>query len=882
SWHSMSPEEVLKALNTDVEKGLTSEEAERRLKEYGPNEIMVKKKHPIHLFIRQFTNFLIIILLIATVISAVLGELVDALAIVIIVVLMGVMGFVQEYKAEKAVEALKSMAVPYCTVVRNATAVEIPTSQLVPGDILLVKEGDKIPADARILESIDLLVDESPLTGESTPVEKDSDLILHPQTPVSDRKNMLFMGTYVVGGKGKAVVVATGTSTEIGKIAEAIAEAKEEKTLLEQELDAFGKKIGVIILAIAAIVFFTSLIEGYLGVVDAFMVSVALAVAAIPEGLPAIATAILAIGAYRMAKKKAVVRRLGAVETLGAVDVVCSDKTGTITKGEMTVKIVKLPGRECRVEGVGYQPTGRIACNPSALEDDAFLYEIIAAHTSVDVELRLDNGSWRIKGSPTEGAALVLSYKALGEEGVRRAVSKYPLVKTYPFDRFRKRKTTVHRMGDKYLVVSSGAPEMLLEISTRIKASGDEELSPERREALAKEIEDLASQGYRTFGIAYKWVEEFSENLDAAEVENSLVFYAVLGIIDPPREEVVEALKTASKAGIKTIMVTGDHKLTAMAVARMIGINASEETVLEGKVLDDMSDEELVKIVDKINVYARVTPEHKARIVKALKSKGYKVAMTGDGVNDAPALKLADVGVAMGIRGTDVAKEASQLILLDDNYSTIVEAVREGRVIFDNLKKPINYLLAANMGEVGTVFGAELLYLPPPLRPIHLLWINVVTDALPAVALGVEPPEPGVMEKPPAAYRGGLITKRKILYYVFFGALISAFTIAAFLMNQHSLIMAQTAAFTVIVLSEFGRSLASRSENKPVWRISFNKWLIPALAVSLILHLATIYTPLNKVFYTAPLPLSIWLYGVGASLLIWLVDEARKAIGVKI
>lgn len=881
-WHFMKPEEALAELNVDPETGLSSEEAARRLSQYGPNEIMVKKKHPVFLLLRQFSNFLIIILLVATVISAALGEIVDAAAIITIVIIMGVMGFIQEYKAEKAVEALKSMAVPYCTVLRNGVLTEIPASQLVPGDILIVKEGDKVPADARIIESVDLLVDESPLTGESTPVEKDSDTVLPPETPVSDRRNMVFRGTYVVGGKGKAVVVSTGSSTEIGRIAKAIAEAKEEKTLLEQELDSFGRKIGLIILGIAAIVFVTSLIEGYLGVIDAFMISVALAVAAIPEGLPAIATALLAIGAYRMAKKKALVRRLGAVETLGAVDVICSDKTGTITKGEMTVKIVKMLGKHCTVEGAGYEPVGKVMCNPGESGDDSFLYEIIAAHTSVDVALTRDSSSWRVKGSPTEGAALVLSYKALGEDGVRKAVEKYPLVKTYPFDRFRKRKTTVHQVGGRYLVVSTGAPELLLEVSTKVWGSGEEELTSSVKEALSAEIEKLASQGFRTFGVAYRWMDDFSEDYDVSQVETGLVFYAVLGIIDPPREEVVEALKTASKAGIKTIMVTGDHKLTAIAVARMIGLEASEETVLEGRQLDKMSDEELAKIVDKINVYARVTPEHKARIVKALKAKGYKVAMTGDGVNDAPALKLADVGVAMGIRGTDVAKEASQLILLDDNYSTIVEAVKEGRIIFDNLKKPINYLLTANMGEVGTVFGAELLYLPPPLRPIHLLWVNVVTDALPAVALGLEPAEPGIMEKSPREYRGGLITRKKILYYVVFGALISGFTILSFTMNLQSLLMAQTAAFTTIVLSEFGRALASRSENKPVWRIRFNRWLIPALATSLLLHLATIYTPLSQVFYTTPLPLTMWIYGLAASLLIWLIDEVRKAVGVKI
>jgi Ca2+-transporting ATPase len=882
-WHSLTVEEVLQKVGSRL-SGLTSSEVEERLRKFGRNELVAKKKSPLEMFVKQFANFLIGILLVATVISLILGEVIDATAILIIVLIMAIMGFVQEYRAERTLEALKKLAAPTCKVLRDGEEKVIDAAEVVPGDILILSEGDRIAADARVVESVDLETDEAPLTGESTPVAKLANITLPPDTMVGDRKNMVFMGTYVVRGKGKAVVVATGMNTEFGRITKMVVEAEEEKTPLEVELDEFGKRIGTIILGICAIVFIMTLFLEHADVLDALMLAVALGVAAVPEGLPAIATAILAVGARRMAAKNALVKKLAAVEGLGACNVICSDKTGTITKAEMTVKVIKMLNTTYEVTGSGFEPKGEIKLveGVSNEADIHFLLELLAIHTSPDVKLVQEGGQWKIRGSPTEGAALVLAYKGLGEEGVKSAIEKYRLVKTFPFDRFRKRKTTIHEYGGKYLAVSSGAPEILLDISSSVRISGSEkEVSIDVKKRIIDYITELASNGYRTFGVAYRFIDHIPESSE--DVERDLTFLTVLGIIDPPREGVKEAIESCRRAGIKVVMVTGDHKLTAIAVAKMIGLDVTEENVLEGKQLDAMSDEEFTKIVDRINVYARVTPEHKARIVKALKSKGYRVAMTGDGVNDAPALKMADIGVAMGIKGTEVAKEASQLVLLDDNFVTIVEAIKEGRVIFENLKKPINYLLTCNLGEVASVFGAELIGLPPILRPIHLLWINVTTDALPAIALGLEPPEPGLLERPPRSAKEKFITNRKLVYYIVMGALLGGMVIALFNATlPHGLAFAQTVAFTTLVLSEFGRSIVSRSENLNIWKLPSNKWLIPALLVSLALQLVILYTPVNIAFGAVPLPLEIYMYMIIVPLVIIVVDEVRKLLKIRI
>ncbi|MEM1936523.1 MAG: cation-transporting P-type ATPase [Sulfolobales archaeon] len=884
--HSLKVDEVIRRLNTNTELGLSDEEAKRRLREFGWNVIEVRRVSPLRMMLRQFSNFLIGILLVATAISAFLGELVDAVAIGVVVVVMGVTGFAQEYKAERIMETLRQFATPKCRVLRSGRVVEVDPAEVVPGDVVILREGDIVPADGRLVEAEDLEVDESPLTGESTPVEKSPDVVLPPETPVSDRVNMVFRGTMVVRGRGKAVVTATGMNTELGRIARAVSEAREERTPLEKELDRFGRRIGVTILVIAGIVFTTSVLEGYLDVLESFMTAVALAVAAIPEGLPAIATAILAIGAYRMAKKNALVRRLAAVEALGSVDVICTDKTGTITKGEMAVKVVKLLSSTYEVREYREDGGVDLVLVSGEKADDTLkkLLKFLAVHTAPDVEVKHEDKKITARGPPTEVAAAVLAYSNLGREEVSVALKELKLVDVNPFDRFRKRKSTVHSHGNSYLVIVSGAPEVLLKNSTKVSLRDSEvPLTEELYARIVKEIDRLASAGYRTLGVAYRVLAEYSEDLNPEDIEKDLTFLGVLGIIDPPREGVKEAIEAARRAGIRVVMVTGDHKLTATAVAKMVGIDVDGGLVVEGRELDSMSDEELTKIVDRVSVFARVTPEHKARIVRALKRRGYRVAMTGDGVNDAPALKMADVGVAMGIKGTDVAKEVSQLVLLDDNFVTIVEAIREGRTIFENLKKPINYLLTCNFGEVAALFGSQLLFLPPPLKPVHLLWVNVTTDALPAIALGLEPAEPDIMNRPPRSPNEGFITKRKIAYYLVMGSIVGGLTLAIywrFLGVSYEL--AQTLAFTALVTSEFGRAIVSRSENTPIWRIPWNKWIVPALLGSLVLQLIVLYTPLSSVFKVVPIPTHLWLYLATIPPIIVLVDETRKLLRLKI
>ncbi len=879
-WHALSPEEVLKLLNTSLNTGLSTSEAKHRLSTYGLNVIEEKRVSPIKMFVRQFTNFLIVILIVASIVALFLGEFIDATVILAIVALMGVTGFIQEYRAERTVEKLKELASPTARVLRDGKVVTVPAKEVVPGDVIVLREGDRVPADARVIRSEGLEVDESSLTGESLPIHKVPNP-LPPNTPPLDRRNMVYMGTYVVRGRGLACVVATGMKTFLGRVAKQVQEVEEERTLLERELDRFGRRVGAILVGICAIVFIVSVLIRAESIIDSLLLAIALAVAAIPEGLPAIATMVLALGAWRMARRNALVKRLAAIETLGACNVIASDKTGTITKGEMTVKKVWVFNELIEVSGIGYEPKGTVRYSRRSEGIIKLLAKLVAAHTSIDSSIEFINGRWVAKGSPTEASALVFSYKVLGKEGVEEAIKELEVVKTVPFDRFRKRKTTLHKLPNgKYLAVCSGAPESVLGISDYLLTQGGSEvLSNELRSKVLEIIESLAREGYRTYAVAYKEVNDVEEDL-----ERGMYFIAIFAILDPPREGVREAIEEARRAGVKVIMVTGDHKLTATTVAKLVGLDVDNGLVLEGKELDGMSDEELEKIIDKVVVFARVTPEHKARIVKALKRRGYVVAMTGDGVNDAPALKLADIGVAMGIKGTDVAKEAAQLILLDDNFATIVEAIKEGRVIYENLKKPINYLLTCNLGEVALIFGSEMLDLPPALTAIQLLWINVTTDALPALALGLEPPEPGIMEKPPRGRESTLITNRKVAYYVGMGTLLGATVIALYkAMLPIGLRFARTVAFTAIALSEFGRALASRSEELPIWRLRRNKWLLPALLASAALQLMVLYIPpLTTLFKTYPLPIMTYAYIAIAPVIIYVVDEVRKLLKVRI
>ncbi len=877
-WHSLSVEEVLEKLGSSL-RGLSEEEAERRLQAYGPNILEAKRKHPALIFARQFTNALILILVAASVISGFLGEILDAALILAVVFVMGVMGFVQEYRAERALQELRKLASPTAKVVRGGVTKVVEASRLVPGDIVLIEEGDRVPADLRLVLSDNLEVDESSLTGESTPVQKDHEQVLPPETPLGDRVNMAFMGTTVVRGRGRGVVVATGPRTVLGGITRAVEEAEEQPTPLEVELEDLGRKVGFVILGISGVVFATTLLVEKTSVLTALLVAIALAVAAVPEGLPAIATGLLAIGARKMAEKKALVRRLAAVEALGSVNVICTDKTGTVTRGEMMVKYLWTTGGEFEFTGEGFRVEGE--ARPITRDADDRLLEKVGelalAHTAYTIDVA-GLESLATRKSPTELAVFVMGVKVVGPGRVGEVKEKYRLVSENPFDRFRKMRSTVHEHDGGLVSVVTGAPEVVLKNSAGIlRPSGEEAITPLDVETVMKRIEYYSSQGFRVLGIAYKRLSG-----EGDDPENGLVFAGLMAIIDPPREGVREAVEEAKRMGVRTVMVTGDHKLTAMAVARMIGLEVGEDNVLEGWQLDRMSDEELERVVDKVVVYARVTPEHKLRIVRALKKRGYRVAMTGDGVNDAPALKEADVGVAMGVRGTDVAKEVSQLILLDDNYATIVEAIKMGRWIYENLKKPISYLLSCNLGEVGSVFGAELLGLPYILEPVHLLWINVTTDAFPALALGLEPPEPGLYTRPPRPRGARLVTGKKLLYYTLTGLVIAAFTIGLFAQSlSKGLEYARTVAFTTIALSEFGRAMASRSERHSLFRLAWNKWLPPALLASLGLQLIVLYTPLNSLFHVVPLgPVELAVIAFLPSAAIILIDEVRKKVWV--
>jgi len=700
SWHSMEIDEVTHALNVTMD-GLSSEDVEKRLQEFGPNELKKEKgKSPVRLFLEQFTDILIVILLVATALSMAIGEVYDAIVIITIVMACAVLGFTQEYKAEKALEALKKMTAPTATVLRNGKEVQLETRDIVPGDIILLYTGGKVPADARLIEAINMKTDEAPLTGESTPVNKNVKP-LPEETIVSDRRNTLFTGTVVVYGRGKAVVTSTGMNTEFGKIAKMVQVTEEEETPLEKRMGHVGKWIGILSIAVCAVVAIFGIYKGR-EILDMVLWAISLAVAAVPEALPAVVTGALAVGMYRMARENAIVRRLPAVETLGCTSVICADKTGTMTKGEMTVQRIYVNDKALKVTGVGYEPQGQFLFEDKKLDPtkEKELYTLLKAATLCnDAKLEKEEGQWIVKGDPTEGALVVAAAKAdLWKEEIEK---EEPRINEIPFSSERKRMTTMHEAcGKSKIAYMKGAPEIVLEKCTKVYTNGKlRKLTDGMRKQMLAVNAAMAIQALRNLGFAYKELPESKTSLDE-EDEEGFVFLGIMGMIDPPRGEVKDAIYLCNKAGIKVVMVTGDHKLTAVAVAKalnLVGENEGEEDrVLTGVELDKIGDEEFEKMVDNIVIYARVSPEHKVRIVKALRKKGYICAMTGDGVNDAPALKIADIGVAMGITGTEVTKEASDMVLADDNFATIVKAVREGREIYGNIKKYLTYLLNGN------------------------------------------------------------------------------------------------------------------------------------------------------------------------------------------
>ncbi len=868
-WYRLSVEEVMKNLDCGP-TGLSNAEAAKRLEKYGPNEIIEKKKTPAWVqFLKQFTEVLIIILLVATAVSGALGEFIDASVIFAIVILSAVMGFLHERGAEKAVEALKKMLVPKAKVSREGSVKVVESRSLVPGDILILDTGERVTADCRIIEALNLKVNESVLTGESMPVEKDTALIDVPAT-VPERKNMLFSGTAVVYGHCKGIVTSTGMETEFGKIAEMLQAEEKESTPLQKRLEKLGKLLGIIILVICAVVFGVGIARSGLGnreeIMTLFLTAVALAVAAIPEALPAVVTITLAIGLTRMAKRNAIVRKLPAVETLGSATAICTDKTGTLTVNEMTVRKIFVDGKILDITGKGYDKAGEFLNNRQNVEPDK------------DVKLLLETGllcnnailDKEPIGDPTEIALLVSAAKG----GLPDLRKQHERIDEIPFDSERKKMSVICTANGKIVMHTKGAVEKLLESCTHIYKNGKiEELTKKDINQILGVNHLFASDALRVLAFARKELREGEPH-----EEKGLVFLGLQGMIDPPRPEVKEAYKKCREAGLRVVMITGDHKDTAAAVAKEIGI-LDEGKVLTGAELDLLDDTEYARIAPDVRVYARVSPQHKVRITDMHKRMGHIVAMTGDGINDAPALKRADIGVAMGITGTDVTKEASDMVLADDNFATIVSAIEEGRGIYENIRKFVYYLLASNFAEVLTIFAAELANMPLPLLPVQLLWINLVTDGLPALALGVEPYELQIMKRPPRDPKEGIVTKGVIIFLVAVGVLVAAPTL--FLCYcEENVDRARTMAFTFFVVVEAFLSYNFRSFGL-FYKVSFisNRQLLIAIAISFSLQAAVVYVPfLNPIFHTVPLSWWDWVLIVGVSATTFGAVEGIKAL----
>ncbi len=844
-WHSMDISQVLKELNTDPHGGLTSEEANSRLKKYGYNELRKEEKiSTLNIFINQFKNILIIILLIATILSILVGETFDAVLILVIVAFCAILGFFQEYKAEQAIEALKKMLSPDITVLREGKEKDILTKELVPGDILILEAGDKIPADARLIEVRSLKCEEASLTGESIPVKKDIKP-LQKNIPVNDMRNMVFAGTVVIYGRCKAAITSTGMNTEFGRIAEEVTAVEPKKTPLEKRTEEIGKWLGILSLLICFLVAGISTIREALGgkidlgfMVTTVMFTVSLAIAAVPEALAAIVTGALAIGMHQMAKRNTLIRKMPAVETLGCTTVICSDKTGTLTKGEMTVRKIFTSGKVIEVTGVGYDPTGEFrGDNIVNVENSKPLRTLLLGGLLCnDAAIEETAGKWTIKGDPTEGALVVTALKANIHQAEAR--SENPRIEEIPFSSERKRMTTIHQMKDgKRMAFMKGAPEVVLERCPYILGDGEVRKLNEAEKAHILEINREMTQGaLRVLGLAYR---ELSDGITFTEegIECNLIFIGLVGMIDPPREEAIEAVRVCNDVKIRTIMITGDHELTAVAIAKEIGIYKKGDLVLTGEKLAKMPDDEFERIVDKITVYARVSPIDKLKIVKAWKKKGEIVAMTGDGINDAPALKHADIGIAMGITGTEVTKEASDMILSDDNFATIVRAIERGRWIYDNIKKYLTYLLRCNITEVVVIGGVVLIMGPEylPLLPAGILYINLVTDGLPALALGVAPPDPDIMQRPPRDPKKSIFSW-DVRSFILMALLIeSPFFFFLFFHDLKDIGVARTEIFFLFIIIELIIALNFRSMRYSIFKAPPHKLLVIAIVIQIVL-----------------------------------------------
>ncbi|MBP7355082.1 MAG: cation-translocating P-type ATPase [Longilinea sp.] len=951
TWHALSAEEVLSSLGTQIEQGLTAEEAEKRQAQYGLNQLVEAPRTTfLKMVIDQLNNFVIILLIVAAVVSALLGEWIDAGAILSIVVLNAVLGVIQESRAEQALAALKKLAAPEAQVLRSGHRISVPARELVPGDIVYLEAGNFVPADIRLLEAVNLRAEEAALTGESVPVQKNATISLDRDIPLGDRKNTVFMGTVVNYGRGRGVVTSTGMHTQLGMIATMLQSVEEENTPLQQRLDQLGKILGYGALAVCGLVFLVGLIRalGSMGfaelfttatgleeVVDLFMIAVSLAIAAVPEGLPAVVTISLALGMREMVHRHALIRRLSSVETLGSATVICSDKTGTLTQNEMTVTKLWVDGQFVDVTGTGYRPQGEFMVDGKAVN----LHQYPAAMTALwlgvlnnDAQLEVtpseEGGDpvYRIIGDPTEGSIIVAAAKA--GLGLEQLIAAFPRENEIPFDSTRKRMVTMHLINDprseitpatlyhhaqQYTIAVKGAPDVVLNLCNRYQHISDDQALPLDEAARARILaaNDTMTQGaLRVLGVAYRAIPALPEEVDNDDLERDLIFVGLIGMIDPARTEVRPALETARGAGIRTIMITGDYPNTAKAIAESIHLLSPGHQVLTGAQLNEMTDAELQHEVQHTDVFARVSPEHKMRIVDALRANDEVVAMTGDGVNDAPAIKASDIGVAMGITGTDVAKETADMVLTDDNYASIVSAVEQGRIIYANIRKFVFFLLSSNVAEIMIIFLATLAGVPTPLTAIQLLWLNLLTDGAPALALAMEKGDPDVMERAPRPKKEPIINKSMrlgigIQTIMQTGAVLTAFAIGLIWELQHTagitipdgmnpiwfLIQfndwvhvadvktAETMAFVTLSLCELFRAYTVRSERASVFRLGLfsNKYMQYAVALSIVLMLLVVNVPfLQTVFNTHFLSWDKWLTVVGLALLPAIAEEFTK------
>ena len=870
-WYKKSKEEVVSQLSTSTDKGLSNEEAQKRLEKYGPNALKEEgKQSMLSKIIAQFNDFLILILIVAAVISYFVGEKVDAVVIIAIVIVNAALGIYQEGKAEKSLEALKKMAAPSAKVLRNGNVEVIPSNNVVPGDIVILETGDVIPADLRLIESSNLKVEEASLTGESVPVEKDSNIIFDEDVSLGDRVNMAYSSTIVSYGRGKGVVVGTGHDTEIGKIATMIQTYDNEPTPLQRKLNQLGKFLGIVVIVVCLVVFGLGLYQGR-DVLSMFMTSISLAVAAIPEGLAAIVTIVLALGMNRMVERNAIVKKLLSVETLGTTTYICSDKTGTLTQNEMTVVKVYTDDKIIDVSGIGYEPKGKFTMDGVEVENvtgSVNINTLLSIGTLCsDARLTETDDGYKILGDPTEGALVTLAEKA----GIRQEEinQKYPRIEELPFDSDRKMMTTFHEnfIPGKVVSFTKGAPDILISKSSSIYLNG--EIVP-FTEDLKKKVLDVNSkfsrEALRVLAMAFRQYDSLPNEITTETIENNLIFVGLVGMIDPPREEAKEAIKKCKNAGIKTVMITGDYKETAFAIAKQLGMADHESQAMMGQELDNLTDEELREVVKEKRVYARVSPEHKVRIVDALKKNGEIAAMTGDGVNDALALKKADIGISMGITGTDVAKNTAEVILTDDNFASIVAAVEEGRIIYSNIKKFVFFLLSCNIGEVLVIFLSILLGFEVPLLPIQLLWLNLVTDSFPALALGMEKGDPEIMDIPPRDPDEPILDKDMIKALVVQSIAISAATLGAYIWGMRTygtvnLYYARTITFATLITAELLRAYSSRSLNHSILKIGVfsNKTMVRSTLLAFALLLVVIYVPaLQPIFDTFAMGLGDW------------------------